>query len=131
MKKFKILIPVYNDWESLKKLLQDIDEIIVNIKDAKFSGIIINDASTISDNEITKPKNFNFLKIIELKDNQGHARCNALGLRYVSRNEKFDHVILMDGDGEDRPVEIKDLIHLSRQEESIKCELVFRLAVLN
>ena len=32
--------------------------VIVNIKDAKFSGIIINDASTISDKEITRPKNF-------------------------------------------------------------------------
>ena len=56
MKKIIIIIPVYNDWQSLKKLLQDIDEIIVNIKDAKFSGIIINDASTISAKEITKPK---------------------------------------------------------------------------
>ena len=107
MKNIIIIIPVYNDWQSLKKLLQDIDEIIATIKDTKFSGIIVNDASTISDKEITKPKNFTFLKIIELKNNQGHARCNALGLRYVSRNEKFDHVILMDGDGEDRPVEIK------------------------
>ena len=61
MKKIIIIIPVYNDWESLKKLLQDIDEIIINIKDAKFSGIIINDASTISDKEITRPKNFSFL----------------------------------------------------------------------
>jgi len=119
MKKIVIIIPVYNDWESLKKLLQDIDEIIVNIKDAKFSGIIINDASTFSAKEITKPKNFTFLKIIELKDNQGHARCNALGLRYVSRNEKFDHVILMDGDGEDRPVEIKDLIEKAFQSKDI------------
>ena len=58
-------------------------------------------------------------KIIELKNNQGHARCNALGLRYVSRNEKFDHVILMDGDGEDRPVEIKDLIEKAFQSKDI------------
>ena len=56
MKNIIIIIPVYNDWQSLKKLLQDIDEIIATIKDTKFSGIIVNDASTISDKEITKPK---------------------------------------------------------------------------
>ena len=61
MKNIIIIIPVYNDWQSLKKLLQDIDEIIATIKDTKFSGIIVNDASTISDKEITKPKNFTFL----------------------------------------------------------------------
>jgi hypothetical protein len=45
-----------------------------------------------------------------MKQNKGHARCNAFGLRYIVKNELFDYVILMDGDGEDRPVEIKDLI---------------------
>ena len=42
-----------------------------------------------------------------MKENKGHARCNAFGLRYISKNENFDNVILMDGDGEDRPEEIK------------------------
>ena len=42
--------------------------------------------------------------------NRGHARCNAFGIRYVNKNDDFDNLILMDGDGEDRPVEIKKLI---------------------
>ena len=46
-----------------------------------------------------------------MKENRGHARCNAFGIRYVNINEKFDYLILMDGDGEDRPVEIKSLIN--------------------
>ena len=45
-----------------------------------------------------------------MKENRGHARCNAFGLRYIFQNKKFDNLILMDGDGEDRPVEIKSLI---------------------
>ena len=45
-----------------------------------------------------------------MKENKGHARCNASGIQYISANELFDYVILMDGDGEDRPIEIKDLI---------------------
>ena len=45
-----------------------------------------------------------------MKENRGHARCNAFGIRYIFQNKKFDNLILMDGDGEDRPEEIKSLI---------------------
>ena len=44
-----------------------------------------------------------------MKKNQGHARCNAFAIRFINMNEKFDNLILMDGDGEDRPIEIKSL----------------------
>ena len=37
-----------------------------------------------------------------MKQNRGHARCNAAGLKYLTEKEIFDYVILMDGDGEDR-----------------------------
>ena len=45
-----------------------------------------------------------------MKENRGHSRCNAFGIRYITQNEKFDYLILMDGDGEDRPSELEDLI---------------------
>jgi hypothetical protein len=45
-----------------------------------------------------------------MKENRGHARCIAAGLKYIFENEEFDHVIPMDGDGEDRPEEIKQFI---------------------
>ena len=46
-----------------------------------------------------------------MKKNKGHARCNAFGIRYIFKNKEFDNLILMDGDGEDRPIEIKSLIN--------------------
>tara|TARA_Y100000996_G_C22399567_1_gene592544 strand:- start:183 stop:860 length:678 start_codon:yes stop_codon:yes gene_type:complete len=46
-----------------------------------------------------------------MKINQGHARCIATGLKYIFEKEDFDYVIPMDGDGEDRPEEIKELIN--------------------
>ena len=45
MKKFKILIPVYNDWQSLSKLLNNIDSEIQNINH-EISIIVVDDAST-------------------------------------------------------------------------------------
>ena len=51
----------------------------------------------------TNLENLNSNKIINMKENQGHARCNATGLKHIFENEEFDYVIPMDGDGEDRP----------------------------
>ena len=35
-------------------------------------------------------------------------------LKYIYEKKEFDYVIPMDGDGEDRPEEIKNFIQLSR-----------------
>ena len=104
--KIKILIPVYNDWQSLSKLLENINVEISRL-DHEFSAIIINDGSTepIPENFVNI-KNFKSIKIINMKINKGHARCNAAGLKYIFEKEEFDYVIPMDGDGEDRPEEI-------------------------
>ena len=108
--KIKILIPVYNDWQSVFKLLENID-LQLDGWDAEVSVLIINDAST------EKKPNNNFVfknlksdKIINMKKNWGHARCFAAGLKYISEKEEFDHVISMDGDGEDRPAELGAII---------------------
>ena len=128
MKKIIILIPVYNDWESLKKLIKEINEIIKDFNDINFECLIVNDCSTIQVPEIIKPNKFKSIEILNMKENRGHARCNAFGVRYVSKNEKFDHLIVMDGDGEDRPEEIKDLVEkiLSDSELSVVAKRVKR-----
>ena len=110
MKKIIILIPVYDDWESLKKLIGEIDKIIKFFNDISFECVIVNDASTTQPSELHKPNNFDSLELLNMKENRGHARCNAFGIRYISQNKKFDNLILMDGDGEDRPEEIKSLV---------------------
>ena len=110
MKKIIILIPVFNDWESLKRLLNEINENIQDIKNVIFECFIVNDASTIEQPELIKPNNIKSIKILNMKKNKGHARCNAFGIRHIYKNEDFDYLILMDGDGEDRPIEIKSLV---------------------
>ena len=110
MKKIKILIPVYNDWESVFKLLKNINSEVSKI-DSEFSVIIINDASTENKTEFSvNLVNLKSIQIINMKENRGHARCNATGLKYINEKENFDYVIPMDGDGEDRPEELSLLI---------------------
>jgi len=110
MNKIKILIPIYNDWQSVFKLLENINSEVSTL-DGEFSVIIVNDASTESRPEL--PVNLDSIKsiqVINMKENMGHARCNAAGLKHINEKEDFDYIIPMDGDGEDRPEELSLLI---------------------
>ena len=105
--KIKILIPVYNDWQSVSRLVDEINNLSIE-SEFQISIIIVNDASNYDrDNEDKNFENIQSIKILDMKINQGHARCIATGLKYIYEKEDFDYVIPMDGDGEDRPEEIK------------------------
>jgi uncharacterized lipoprotein len=64
MKKFIILIPVYNDWKSVFKLLENIDLQIAEW-DAEVFVLIVNDAST-------EKKNINQIKLYKSKISSGY-----------------------------------------------------------
>ena len=128
MKKYIILIPIFNDRVSLKILIEKINEEINSIN-AEVSILAINDASSqqIVDSYPNLENIYSF-EIINMKQNRGHTRCIASGLKYIYEKKEFDFVIPMDGDGEDRPEEIKNFIELSEQvgEQSIVGERVKR-----
>ena len=126
--KIKILIPVYNDWQSVFKLLDEINDLTISTE-FQISVVIVNDASSHDRKDENKIlDNIHSIKILNMKINQGHARCIASGLKYIYEKEDFDYVIPMDGDGEDRPEEIKNFIELSEKtvENSIIGERVKR-----
>ena len=108
--KIIVLIPVYNDWKSVFRLLDEINNLSIE-NEFQLSVLIINDASNFDRQEIEKSfKNINTIKILNMEKNIGHTRCIATGLKYIFEKDQFDYVIPMDGDGEDRPQEIKDFL---------------------
>ena len=111
MKKIKILIPVYNDWKAVSKLVDEINNLSID-PEFQISIFIVNDASN-HDRPVEEKDldNINSIKILNMKINQGHTRCIATGLKYIYEKEDFDYVIPMDGDGEDRPEEIKEFLN--------------------
>ena len=115
MKKYIILIPIYNDRESLTRLIENINSEIKDLN-SEISVVVINDASSqqIID-EYQNTENIRSIEIINMKENRGHARCIASGLKYIFEKKEFDYVIPMDGDGEDRPDEIDNFIQLAEQ----------------
>ena len=80
---------------------------------------MINDASTenIPKTEL-KFKNISGVRLINMKKNRGHARCYAAGLKFLNEKEDVDYVILMDGDGEDRPEELSSIFNKSKENPS-------------
>ena len=115
--KYILLIPIYNDRESLKILINNINNELKDLNH-EISIVVINDASSTQIiDTYPNTENISSLEIINMKENRGHARCIASGLKYIFEKKEFDFVIPMDGDGEDRPEEIKNFIKLSENSD--------------
>ena len=65
--KIKILIPIYNDWQSVAKLLEEINNLTIS-SEFEISVIIINDASNHDrQNEDKTFNNIESVKILNMK----------------------------------------------------------------
>ena len=109
MKTYKILIPVFNDWESLLSLLNNIHALKIN-NIAHIKVLIVDDCSSEILNKKIEFDSFKDIEIIKNSKNIGHGKSIANGINYLSKKNDFDYLVVMDGDGEDRPEEVKELI---------------------
>lgn len=112
MKKIVILIPVFNDWESVTLLIKKIRNVTQSLTDIIFNIVLINDCSEDPFHNYQFPQED--ILIINLIRNSGHQKTIAIGLSYIVQ-EKFDFVVVMDSDGEDRPEDIVRLLQKSEQ----------------
>ena len=86
--KYTILIPIYNDRASLKLLIENINTEVKDLN-LEISIVIINDASSeqILDN-YPNIENIKSIELINMKENRGHTRCIASGLKYIFEKKK-------------------------------------------
>ncbi|MEX1349372.1 MAG: glycosyltransferase [Desulfobacterales bacterium] len=106
-----ICIPVYNDWESLMVLVENLD-LEIGTLDGSVSILIVDDGSTENppDNRSIVPSHIEKIEIIQLRRNLGHQRAIAMGLSYIYANYECQAVLIMDGDGEDDPKDVHTLV---------------------
>src|SRR5690348_1677824 len=113
-KKLQILVPVFNDWDSFERLLDDIDSACAALP-LKISVIGVDDGSTDPlPPTLRHPKHFatpSQIEIVKLGANVGHQRAIAVGLSRAVAETDADAFIVMDSDGEDRPRDIPRLLH--------------------
>ncbi len=115
-----ILIPVFNDEESLNRLLVDLAANCKEFPDAKFSVLAVDDGSA-ANLQIKSPSQFS-LKILHLLRNIGHQKAIAVGLAYIKENLACDKVLVMDADGEDRP---EDAVALLKESLNNPDKIIF------
>jgi polyisoprenyl-phosphate glycosyltransferase len=108
-----IVTPVYNDWESFKKLVPNIDKYLRD-RAVSVKFIAVDDGSfqepKLTEHDWGQMDVVNSLEILRLTSNQGHQRAIAIGLSRVAVDADADVVIVMDCDGEDRPQDIGALL---------------------
>ena len=107
-KRLCIVIPIYNDWESLELLMAEISEQLCAVFE-KIKVLIINDGST---QELYQKLSVDKigLEILHLRRNLGHQKAIAIGISHLANEKNYDLVIVMDGDGEDSPVDIMPMV---------------------
>ena len=113
-KKHIISIPVFNDDQSLNKLLEKINEHLENFTTFQTEIIILNDKSTEKITlENKKLKNFLKVSMLTVKKNLGSQKIIAVGLHHLRNIKDNFFVTVMDSDGEDNPFEIKKMLELA------------------
>jgi hypothetical protein len=112
-----IVIPVYDDWKSLNKLLYEINGNTSTKELVKI--LIINDFSKkkpqLNFKKLNKIKE---IKILELAKNLGSQRAIAVALNYLKKIESSFYVTIMDSDGEDDPKHINKMIDLAKKNKN-------------
>lgn len=99
-------MPVYEDWPSAMELCQSIDNIFREQKTFQVGILLIDDGSTATacPRELPfRPVALESVSLLSLRRNLGHQRAIAVALAHIHQNWKVDAIVVMDGDGEDRP----------------------------
>ncbi|HET9241543.1 MAG TPA: glycosyltransferase [Oligoflexus sp.] len=113
IKNLIILIPVFNDWPSFAKLVEEISQLNRKNSLESIHILAINDGSTLTPEtkSLEQRQDKTQVSILHLNRNVGHQNAIAAGLGWVAQSEEnFDAVVIMDGDGEDKPQDIAQLI---------------------
>lgn len=106
MKKL-IIIPAYNESESIENTVKDIME-----KATEFDYVVINDCSTDNTREICEKNGFN---IVNLPINLGIGGAVQTGYRYA-KEYGYDIAVQVDGDGQHDPAFLSEMAKVLENE---------------
>ncbi len=110
-----LIIPVFNDEESIVLLLHRIDEVIDD-QHLQVQVLVVNDGSAADFHVGEDWRHISRIQKIDLIRNIGHQRAIAVGLSHCWKEGISDYIMVMDADGEDKPEDIALLIDSSVKE---------------
>ena len=108
MKKITIIIPAYNEEETLEKLYDRLSKVLNEITNYEFEMLFINDGSKDKTKEILKElrEKDNRVSYVNFSRNFGKETAMMAGMDYA----KGDAVVFIDADLQDPPELIPELI---------------------
>ncbi|MCE9589007.1 MAG: glycosyltransferase [Planctomycetes bacterium] len=111
-----VLIPVYNDWDSLRVLVPRIVDVLARAGEPS-SILLIDDGSSDpppADLLADRPDARRATRVLTLRRNLGHQRAISVALAHVFEKETDPIIAVMDGDGEDNPDDLPRLLEKFR-----------------
>jgi len=112
MKQFTIVMPVYNEEESLSDALFGLKQFL-NDQGFVYEILCVDDKST--DKSIEILDNFKDITVIHHRKNRGYGGALKTGIK----NAKYDTIIIMDSDGQHSPSDIPKLLLAYEGQESM------------
>ena len=117
-----ILVPIYNDWDCAGSFLRELDTALSH-GGLSAEVFLVDDGSTapmppsLSSAALVAIRR---LDALQLRRNLGHQRAIAVGLAFVQSARPCDVVVVMDGDGEDKPSDLPRLLERLHHEQQAK-----------
>ena len=102
-----IVVPIYNDWRSFYKLA----EALRNLDLPKPWLIVVDDGSSENGPDLALLTRSGLSgEVLRLRRNIGHQAAIAVGLCHAVSEASDRPIVVMDGDGEDRPGDVGTLL---------------------
>jgi polyisoprenyl-phosphate glycosyltransferase len=119
MQSLRIVVPVFDDWESFGILVRELDRVAGELQ-IRVDVSAINDGSTVlparNQIDLDRLQHLHSLEIVHLRTNLGHQRAIAVGICFAVQDENCDAILVMDSDGEDPPLAVGQMIKAAGQE---------------
>lgn len=110
MKTIFILTPLYNDWQALTRLCDEL-KTLGEKQGLAFHLLVVNDGSSRPPETLPAPQgSLRAVQVLHLTRNLGHQRAIAIGLAFAHQMDIQAPLVVMDCDGEDRPEDIPRLL---------------------
>lgn len=108
-----IVIPIYNERQNLPELIRRLRDALAALADVHWRVLFVDDGSSDGSKELIlgERKNDPRLELLELSRNFGHQAAITAGLQHA----EGDAVVVMDGDLQDPPEVIPELVAQWRQ----------------
>lgn len=107
MQKFSIIIPIYNEADSIKQTITELDDFLrIKYQKDDYEIILVNDGSTDGTREILENLKADEIKLVSHTHNRGYGASLKTGVK----NARHGIILFFDGDGQHKSEYIPELL---------------------